>query len=322
MLLKEISYYRTGGTCDRLTSPGSVEELADVLSEVHRDGTPCFLLGAGSNSLIMDTHWPGAVILFNNLQEMQIRNNTVIVQAGVDNTVLTRRCHDAGLSGAEWMHFLPGQLGATVRMNARCYGGEISRIVRSVTAVTLEGNIRRYETDAVFRGYKETLFMNRPEAVVEVEIELSPGVPDRIGKRMEFCRKDREAKHQFDYPTCGCVFKNDYDAGVPSGLLLDRAGVRDLGSELLEISPWHANFVFNKGASARQILELTLQMREAVYDRFGVWLAYELEVLGGLPEDLRQRFQEVRPPAFREKELAPLRSRFADSQVSPSDPDG
>ncbi len=315
MQLKEKSYYRTGGTCDLLVSPVSVEELADIMMQISREQTPYFFLGAGSNSLIMDEHWPGAVVMFDRLKEMHVNGSLASVQAGVENTQLAEQCLEGSLAGSEWMYFLPGQLGATVRMNARCYGGEISQIVQSVKTVTPSGEIKRYENEGIFKGYKDTCFMTNGEVVAEVDIRLKPEDQDQIKSRMDFCRTDREEKHQFTYPSCGCVFKNDYNAGVPSGMLLDKAGVRDLSSDHVEISPWHANFVFNKGASALQILDTTLKMREAVYDRFGVWLEYEMEILGLLPDDLKHRISEVRRPRMNGKELAPLREQFASNPV-------
>ncbi len=314
MKLSEISYYQTGGTCDLLTSPGSVQELADLMSRIHADQTPYFLLGAGSNSLVMDDHWPGIVVMFDQLKGLTTIDHQVIAEAGVSNTQLAEHCLVPGLSGAEWMYYLPGQLGATVRMNARCYGGEISGIVKTVTTVTQDGQIRQYDNKGIFLGYKDTIFMTNREVVASVVLTLKPGEPEEIRKQMDTCRKDREQKHQFVHPSCGCVFKNDYTAGVPSGLLLDKAGVREFSTDQVEISPWHANFLFNRGASARQILETALNMREAVYEMFGVWLAFEMEILGSVPKDLKTRLLESREPQLHESEIAPLRILFLSNQ--------
>ena len=280
------------------------------MARIHRDRTPYFLLGAGSNSLIMDERWPGAVILFSQLLGTTVDNDRVFAEAGVQNTQLAEHCFEASLSGAEWLNYLPGQLGATVRMNARCYEGEISRIVESVTVVTRQGQIKTYRDKGIFRGYKDTIFMTNRDVVASVELKLKPGDQQHMRRHMDFCRDDREKKHQFSYPSCGCVFKNDYRAGVPSGLLLEKAGVRSLSTDFVEISPYHANFVFNRGASARQILEITLQMREAVYRKFGIWLEYEMEILGLLPDDLKHLVLQVKEPRFDEQAIAPLRERF------------
>jgi len=308
MLLKELSTYKTGGTCDQLIQPQSVQELADAMGQIHGKRTNYFLLGAGSNSLIMDDHWPGAVISFSHMDHIRIEQTRVFAEAGLDNSKFATACYERSLAGVGWMYYMPGQLGATVRMNARCYGGEISGVVDAVTAVTEKGEIKTYTGREVFLGYKETLFMTKPEIVAMVEFNLTKGDQQQIRQLMDSCRADREAKHQFVYPSCGCVFKNNYDVGIPSGLLLEQANVRQFSTGQVEVSPYHANFVFNKGATAIQILDVTLQMREAVYQKYGVWLDYEMEVLGLIPDDLKKWFQEERPQEFKQADLALLRT--------------
>ena len=311
--LKDYAYYATGGTCDVLYAPTSVEDLARAVREIKASGRPFFYLGGGTNSLVLDEHFPGAVIVFRELNELRFDGNKATVGAGVDNTFFAKKARERGLAGAAWMNRLPGQMGGTVRMNARCYGGEISQIVTRVTVVTLDGAIKDYRDQSVFRGYKDTLFMETGDAIASCEIALVPGDPAAIEATMKFCEDDRTAKGQFDHPSCGCVFKNDYSVGVSSGILLDQAGAKTVKVGGAAVSPQHANFVYNKGATSRDILEASFQMRERVFEKFGAWMEYEMEVLGRLPDDLQRRVFERRAPRLNEALLAPLRARMAKS---------
>ncbi len=310
--LQPFSYYGTGGTCDVLYAPASVAELAENVKEIVKHKQKFFLLGGGTNSLVMDTHWPGAVIIFKNMDKIVFKKNGLMVDAGVVNSELAKACLDRGLSGVAWMYRLPGQLGGTVRMNARCYGGEISEVVTKVVVVTPKGEIKEYNDNKVFRGYKDTIFMTNHEIIAQVEMQLVPGEREEILEKMNFCENDRESKGQFVYPTCGCVFKNDYDVGVPSGLLLDQSGGKRLRHKGAEINPHHANFVYNVAADSVGILETTLQMRELVYEKFGVWMEYEMEILGEIPDDLKAAVTEKRPQKWRQKEalIVALREKF------------
>lgn len=309
-LLKEFAYYATGGTCDILYEPRSVAELQAAVRAINAAGCPMFLLGGGTNSLVLDEHFPGAVIVFKHLSTLACDGRRITCGAGVENSAVAKLALEKGLAGAAWMYRLPGQIGGTVRMNARCYGGEISQIVKRVTVVTRAGDIKTYdEPKAVFRGYKDTLFMDNGDLVAGCEIDLSPGDAPAIEAQMLFCEKDREGKGQFTYPSCGCVFKNDYSVGVSSGILLDKSGAKALKVGGAEVSDTHANFVFNKGATSREILEISFAMRELVYTTFGAWMEYEMEVLGELPEDLARRVKEERPQRLKEELLEPLRKR-------------
>lgn len=309
--LKDLAYYATGGTADVIYAPSSVAELAENVKEIRARGQLLMLLGGGTNSLVMDEHFPGAVVVFKGLDRLERRGNGFVVGAGVENSHFSRTALAAGLTGAAWMNGLPGQLGGTVRMNARCYGGEISQIVTKVTSVSMDGKIHTHTDKKMFRGYKDTVFMTNGELIAEVEIELAPGDAAAIEAKMMACENDRKSKGQFDFPSCGCVFKNDYSVGVSSGILLDNSGGKALKHGGAEVSPFHANFVFNKGASSRAIIELSLEMRQRVYDTFGAWLEYEMEILGVVPKDLAARIAEKKPHRLDDKQLAPLRARMA-----------
>jgi len=308
--LKDFAYYGTGGTCAVLYAPADVAELAGYMREIQRQGKPYLLLGGGTNSLVMDEPFPGAVLLFRSLARLEVQGERMTVGAGVENSALAQAALASGLDGAAWMYRLPGQIGGTVRMNARCYGGEISQIVTRVKAVTPAGEVVDYTDPSMFRGYKDTVFMSNGHLVAEVQVTLRPGDARLIGERMAFCEKDREGKGQFAWPSCGCVFKNDYTVGVPSGLLLETAGAKSLHQAGAVVSPYHANFVYNQGATSRDILELTLRMRELVYEAFGVWMEYEMEILGHVPEDLAWRIAERKTARFDELALKPLRERM------------
>jgi UDP-N-acetylmuramate dehydrogenase len=189
-------------------------------------------------------------------------------------------------------------------------GGEISQIVKKVDVITKAGDLATRSGEGIFRGYKDTVFMDNGDLITEVEIELLEGDTSETRELMKHCESDRIGKNQFAHPTCGCVFKNNYDVGVSSGILLDHAGVKELSSGEAKINPSHANFVFNHGASSRDILDLTFKMREAVFEKFGVWLEYEMEILGTMPKDLWKRFSESRPNNFNLELLEPLRESF------------
>ena len=314
--LAEIAYYQTGGTCSRLYLPKSTSEIQDAVREIHRLSQPFFVLGGGTNSLVCDDNWSGAVIALTHMGGLRAldKNGRIFCEAGVENSKFARFAVDHGLTGAGWMNRLPGQMGGTVRMNARCYGGEISQIVKKITCVDLLGNIIVHDDPSkVFRGYKDTSFMQTGEIIASVEIQLEPGDTAATQDLMKFCEDDRILKGQFTHPSCGCVFKNDYTVGVPSGLLLESSGVKSLSRGGAVVNPRHANFVFNKDklASSRDILELSLMMREAVYTRFGVWLEYEMEILGHLPDDLAKSIREVRPIGVETPELVALRKKFS-----------
>ena len=191
----------------------------------------------------------------------------------------------------------------------------MSHVVESVSGLSREGEEKVYQrSDGIFRGYKDTLFMTNGFLIAEVAIKLNVGGdPIAMSEQMNVCESDREQKGHFAYPSCGCVFKNDYspEVSISSGLLLEHSGVKGMNRGKAVVSPKHANFIYNTGgASSSDILELALEMRERVWDKFGVWLEFEMELLGQLPDALRDRVLEIRSSAFKKELLDQVRAQF------------
>lgn len=318
--IKKISNYQTGGECTVLYEPASVAELQENLAEIKRRSLKMFWLGGGTNSLVLDDFWDGAVISFRQLKKIKLTERGVYCEAGVTNSDLSSFVLQKSLSGLEWMYSLPGQLGGTIRMNARCYGGEIAQVVNKVDGVTLSGEVKSYLGDAkIFRGYKDTVFMQNDFVITGAELNLSPGDAKKMHEKMLACEQDRKVKGHFIHPSCGCVFKNNYDkdVSVPSGLLLEQAGAKGRKRGQASVSPHHANFIYNLGgANSRDILELALDLRDLVWEKFGVWLEFEMELLGQVPLDLSPRIFERRKPAYNHEALAHARALFQSRRPS------
>ena len=281
--LSTVGYYAIGGEARWLLLPRTVAELAAALAQCRQHAIPVIIAGKGTNMLFSDEHFPGAVILLESMRRIiQLSENLFFFEAGVENSDVALRLQQAGRTGGEWLYRLPGTIGATVRMNGRCYGQEVSAVTRSVVTFGLDGVIRFREGCEVFLGYKHTRLMQSPEIVVGALLEFdSEDDPEAIGRRMQEYSDDREAKHQFDYPSCGSTFKNSYEAGRTSGQIFDALGFRGRREAGAQVSEHHANFIFNTGgAKAVDVLRLAAAMRTAAKEQVGANLDLELHCAG------------------------------------------
>jgi UDP-N-acetylmuramate dehydrogenase len=281
--LATVGYYAIGGEARWVVHPRSVGELAATLDRCRQLGLPVIIAGKGSNMLFSDEEFPGAVILLDLMNRMfRVTAELFFCEAGVENTDAAIALQRAGRSGGEWLYHLPGTIGATVRMNGRCYGREISAVTKSVVTVGLDGTVRWRSAEEVFLGYKETSLMRSPEIVVGAMLAFAEeDDPDAIGQRMREYGDDRDAKHQFDFPSCGSTFKNSYAAGRPSGQIFDALGFRGRREGGAQVSDHHANFIFNTGgAKAVDVLKLAAAMRTGAREQAGVALELELQCAG------------------------------------------
>lgn len=281
--LATVGYYAIGGDARWALRPGSVAELASALVRCRELVLPVIVAGKGSNMLFSDEELPVALILLSSMNRMfRVSESLFFCEAGVENSDAALLLRDAGRSGGEWLYRLPGTIGATVRMNGRCYGREISAVTRSVVTVGLDGVIRWRPSREVFLGYKHTSLMQSPEIVAGALLEFEEeDDPEAIDTRMKEYSDDRDAKHQFDYPSCGSAFKNSYRVGRPSGQIFDALGFRGQREGGAQVSEHHANFIFNTGgAKAVDVLRLAASMRTAAKEQAGADLELELQCAG------------------------------------------
>ena len=91
-------------------------------------------------------------------------------------------------------------------------------------------------------------------------------------------RRERRVKSQpLTYPSAGSVFRNPENAD-PSGKLIEDLGLKGLTKGGAEVSNIHANFIINKKeASAQDIHDLIMFVKDAVKEHYGIELRVEQE---------------------------------------------
>lgn len=281
--IRENTYYKMGGVARYFAKPRTIYEVQQTLFFCKENKLACALLGSGSNSVYADGFFNGLILSFEKMKDWYWETKEILfVEAGVTNTEVAEICTAYNRAGAAWMFRMPGQIGATVRMNARCYGGEISEIAMDILTLNSFGEIIVYKAADVFHGYKKTLLMNSPHIVLGVRLffpkELSA---EHLLKQMFECETDRHNKHHFDFPSCGSTFKNNYDLGKPSGKVFDELGFKGKQIGQVAVSKFHANFIWNFGeAKTSDLLSLTADMRAEAKQAFQTNLELEVQPVG------------------------------------------
>jgi UDP-N-acetylmuramate dehydrogenase len=185
------------------------------------------------------------------------------------------------LTGFEFAGGLPGSIGGAAYMNARCYGSEMSKVVKSINYIDNDLNESTISIEEINYTYKNSIFMKNPEwYIISVELELTAGDQAEIKELTEKNFEDRKSKGQFDYPSAGCVFKNNYDVGIPSGQLIDELSLKGSKVGGAQVYENHANFIINKSnAKGSDVITLLKMIEKEVYSQRGIRLEREIQVL-------------------------------------------
>lgn len=272
--------FRIGGLADCFVQLENTEQLIKVQKYLSQVGVPFFVLGNGSNLLVSDAGFRGAILQIGpKMNRVTVEGNVIVAQAGASMAQIARTAMEHELTGMEFASGIPGTIGGGVVMNAGAYGGELSQIVTQVNVVNNEGEIMELDNETMEFGYRTSTIRNNPFTVTEVILRLEKGDRRQIRERMEELAAKRREKQPLEYPSAGSTFKRP--AGHYAGQLIMEAGLRGFQCGGAKVSDKHCGFVINTGnATAEDVRKLIREVQARVRDKFNVDLETEVLFLG------------------------------------------
>ena len=262
---------RVGGPAEILFSPASEGELLFAVREAKRAGAPFRIIGNGSNLLVLDGGLPGLTIrLGEAFSKISVDGNQIRAQAGA---LLS-------LTGLEFASGIPGSAGGGMAMNAGAYGGQLSDVFEGCRALDPEtGIISALGPAEMALGYRESAALSRGLIVTEAAFRLTAGEKTAIQAKMDDLSARRREKQPLNLPSAGSTFKRP--EGYFAGALIEQAGLKGLRVGGACVSEKHAGFVVNdRGATARDVLDLIRLVQARVLEHSGVRLETEVRILG------------------------------------------
>ena len=272
--------FRIGGEAACFIRISSEEQLRKLIPYFENVGVEYFVLGKGSNLLVGDKGYPGVILQISDAcQQIEAEENRLQVQAGAALSKVALFAMERGLEGLEFAAGIPGTVGGGVVMNAGAYGGEMKQVVESVRVLSSEGEILTLDNDTMEFGYRTSIIRNRNFTVLSVTFRLREGNREEIRARIEDFQKRRMEKQPLNYPSAGSTFKRP--EGYFAGKLISDAGLKGFTCGGACVSEKHAGFVVNKGnATAADVIKLTDEVSEKIYELNGVKLELEVKKLG------------------------------------------
>ena len=279
--MREFTSFKAGGKAREMVILESVEELREIMGEIHRLKKKYIVLGNGSNTLIKDSGFDGIVVkLGEAFNKVTVEGERLICGTGALMSVVAKAALAADLTGFEFASGIPGSIGGAIFMNAGAYGGEMKDIVESVTLVKNDGSetisINAADLDL---SYRHSILEDTRDVAVTVTLKLKKGNHEEIAGRMAELTKRRNEKQPVQYPSAGSFFKRP--AGYFAGKLIQDAGLKGATVGGAQVSDLHSGFIINKGgATATDIIDLMRLVQNTVYDKFGVRLEPEVRIIG------------------------------------------
>jgi UDP-N-acetylmuramate dehydrogenase len=275
---------KVGGRADYYISPRTEQSLIGVINVLKELQTPYYLLGSGTNVIVRDGGFRGAIISIAkgfDAVNIDAERGIMTAEAGVALAVAAKKAAEAGLSGLEPVSGIPGTVGGALYMNAGSYGGEMSRV--AIQAKVYDAEKDRVKSMSLYEmrlGYRSSVFQATGSYVIlSVTFRLKKRDPAAIKSDMRGYAKRRNAVQPMDMPSAGSFFKRP--AGAYAGALIESVGLKGVSVGGAQVSDKHAGFIVNTGdATASDILELMAKVQQAVQANSGYDLDPEPRIIG------------------------------------------
>lgn len=279
--LKNLNTYRIGGTARYLVSPNSAKDLISILKLLKENNIKYFILGNGSNIVLSDNEYDGAVIRLNKLNGLEIHEDLKMAyaEAGTMLPKLAQESVNKSLTGLEFAAGIPGTVGGAIYGNAGAYNSCILDYVLSVTVINEDLELETIEHEDITYGYRTSMFReNKNYIIVGAKFFLKNGDKKSSLEVIEERRQRRAETQPVEYASAGSVFRNP--EGDYAGRLIESSGLKGYKIGDAEVSTKHANFIVNKGnASSADVYKLINYVHDTVLEKTNVDLKIEQEFI-------------------------------------------
>ena len=272
--------FKCGGNASLYIAPNSTDELVEVLKVLREANYPYMVIGNGSNLLVKDSGYDGAIVeVDKKISDIDVRGEEIIVEAGAKLSKVATIAMENDLANFEFAHGIPGNMGGAVVMNAGAYGGEMKDVLKWVKVVDQNGEVKTLENDELELGYRTSRVMKEKMIVLEACIKLELGVMGEIADVMALLMSKRKASQPLEYPSAGSTFKRP--EGYYAGKLVQDAGMKGYRVGDAMVSDKHSGFVINCGnATATEVIQVIKDVQAKVKEEFGVDLEPEVRIIG------------------------------------------
>ena len=280
--MRRLNWFNLGGPTKVFFKPNTLEELIFFLKKFS-NSLPIKVLGVGSNTLIRNGGYDGVIIklgkYFSHLSKLN--DNTVISGSAVLDKQLSNFALKNTITGLEFLSCIPGSIGGAIRMNAGCYGYDISKCIASIQVVDRNGIVRTIRSEKInffYRGSdlsNDLIFLS---GTFKGEKQDSKKIKEKMEKLLALKKKSQPSKIK----TCGSTFKNPINqTQKKTWELIKEAQCENMKIGGASISEKHSNFFVNEDSATSNDMENLISLvREKVFNTTGIKLELELQIIG------------------------------------------
>ncbi len=292
MPLAKYTSYKVGGAAKIYFKPENLSELVMFIKQLPVN-EKLLWLGLGSNVLIRDGGFDGAVIhiknVLNDLTIIKLDVNGLLIKigAGVSCAKLAKFCVEHNLGEGIWFAGIPGTIGGALHMNAGAFKGETWEHVISVEVIDRYGKISIKYPAEYNISYRSAIILGNLKDDKPSEwfvgatlwFKFTNTTSQNLQKELNLLLQARKDTQPIGTLNCGSVFKNP--ANNAAGKLIEAAQLKGKKLGNAVISEKHANFIINLGtATATDIESLIKFVQHEIFKKYNIMLEPEVKIIG------------------------------------------
>ena len=278
--LSKSNWLGIGGKANFFFKPKDLKDLQIFLRNNNKH-FPIIVIGSGSNLLIRDKGFDGVVIKFGkDFDYIKINNDIINCGPATPKSILAEYAANNNLTGFEFLYCIPGTIAGGVVMNSGCYGGDISKVVLSVTVIDMNGEIKIISNKDINFSYRHSS-LTKNQIITNIEMKGSFLENQKILEIMKNLKDKKDTEQPQKIKTGGSTFKNPKNSDKKAWQLIKESGCADLRVGRIKLSNLHCNFLENLDkASSEDAENLIEKIKKEVFKKTNVNLELELEVVG------------------------------------------
>ncbi|MBL0725693.1 MAG: UDP-N-acetylmuramate dehydrogenase [Alphaproteobacteria bacterium] len=277
---KNITWMKCGGNITALFKPNNEIDLIRFLRNFPLKNK-VFFLGNGSNVIFRDDESDIVLVILSgefakitDINACKVKN-TVEIKCGcaTQDVILANHCANNNITGLEFLCTIPGTIGGNVRMNAGCYNNELSKVLKEIEWIDMDGNKFTSLAKDINFSYRTNPM---PHNIVFTQATLH-GV---IGKKEEILAKMKQHQnHRIETQpqncrTSGSTFTNP--PNIKAWQVVKQCGLQGKAIGGASVSSKHANFIINNGnATTEDIERLGELVRKTALSKLGINLKWD-----------------------------------------------
>lgn len=205
--LKKKTWIHRGGMCSLFITPTNSDDLSSVIHFLYKENIKFLLVGHTSNLYILNDCNISVVVSTSKCNKYHIKDDCIICECGVGVSRLAKGMSKQGIAGFEYLHELPGTVGAAIYNNSSCYSNSISALLISAEVVTDNGEIKIMKPEDFDFKFRTSIMKEKRlnGVITKTTLKITTGDANQFEEMANKTKESRKKSLEGNAKNLGCT---------------------------------------------------------------------------------------------------------------------